>query len=150
MKNLLVIASLLVWSMSVNAQTIVGTWKTIDHESGKTKSLVKIYKAKNGKYYGKIIKLFQFAPNIPKNPKCIKCSKKDYRYNQPIIGMAILTKLKASKDLKSASGGKVLNPEDGKSYDCKISVTKDGKKLKMRGYIGIPAIGETQTWIRVK
>ncbi|MFT6809134.1 MAG: hypothetical protein ACJA01_002366 [Saprospiraceae bacterium] len=46
------------------------------------------------------------------------------------------------------SGGKVLDPKNGKTYKCKIEL--DGNnELKMRGYVGIPALGRTQVWERV-
>ena len=35
---------------------IVGKWKTIDDEDGSAKSIVHIFKATNGKYYGKVDK----------------------------------------------------------------------------------------------
>ena len=49
---------------------------------------------------------------------------------------------------KEWSGGRILDPEDGNTYKCKIALNKDGT-LKLRGYIGIPALGRTQTWHRV-
>lgn len=131
-----------------SSQTIVGSWKTIDDETGEAKSIVKIFKAKDGLYYGKITKILYRPEGAPENPTCLKCPKNDYRYNKPIEGMVILSKLKGSKDLKTASGGKVLDPESGSSYDCKLTVIENGKKLKMRGYVGIPSIGRTQIWIR--
>jgi uncharacterized protein (DUF2147 family) len=138
------------FTLTSNHKTIVGVWQQIDHESGKVASHIKIYKGSNGKYFGKIIKLLNQPANQPKNPKCQKCPKKDYRYNQPFIGMNVLTNLKASKDLRSASGGKALAPKKGKIFNCQIKLTNDNKKLKVRGYIGVPAIGLTQTWIRKK
>lgn len=129
-------------------KTIVGTWITIDHVSGKERSHVKIYKAKNGMYYGKIIKLVS-PPKGNENPLCTKCPKKDYRYNKPIIGLVVISRLKASKDLKSASKGKVLDPETGYLVDCKMELTDDDK-LAVRGYWKVPSIGTTQTWKRLK
>lgn len=136
--------------ISSNHQTISGVWQQIDHESGKVASHIKIYKGTNGKYYGKILKLLNQPASQPKNPKCEQCPKKDYRYNQPIIGMNVLTNLKANKDLKSATNGKALAPKSGRIFDCKIKLTDNGKKLKVRGYLGIPALGLTQTWTRLK
>lgn len=143
----LMMAFFAVGAMAQNS--IVGTWKTIDDETGDVKSQVQIYKAKDGRYYGKIIKLYR-KPNEEQNPKCTKCPKKDDRYNQPINGMIIVTRMKAASDLKSASSGKILDPKSGKTYGCNMTVQDGGKKLKVRGFLGIAALGRTQTWLRVQ
>ncbi len=69
-----------------NAQ-VTGNWTTIDDETGKAKSIVEIYK-KDGKLYGKILKLINPKE---KDPKCDKCS--DYRKDKKITGMNIITGL---------------------------------------------------------
>ena len=112
--SLLLIPSTFTLSGENNEATILGTWVTVDDVSGKERSHVKIYRAKNGMYYGKIVKLIS-PPEGNENPLCTKCPKKDYRYNKPIIGLVVITRLKASKDLKSATKGKVLDPEIRKS-----------------------------------
>jgi uncharacterized protein (DUF2147 family) len=150
MGNLIYLAFFSLLFIPSSSQTIVGTWKSVDDQTGQDKSLVKIYKAKNGMYYGKITKLLFKPEGAPSNPTCVKCPKNDYRHKKPIKGLVILSKLKASKDLKSADSGKVLNPETGNIYNCKITLIDNGRKLKMRGYIGIPAMGRTQIWSRVK
>jgi uncharacterized protein (DUF2147 family) len=120
----------------------VGLWRTIDDETGKTKSLVRITET-NGELSGKIEKLFR-EPSEDQNPKCDKCegANKD----QPILGMTILSGLK--KDGDSYSGGHVIDPKKGKTYKAKVTLTDSGKKLEMRGYIGTPLLGRTQTWVR--
>ena len=130
---------------TISAQTIVGTWKTVDDETGLARSHVKIYKAKNGKYYGKIIKLLNRQPDEPMDPLCVSCPKNDARYNKKIIGMKIITGLnKVGEEYK---GGKILDPQKGKIYTCKIWL-KDQATLKLRGYLG--PFYRTQTWYRVK
>jgi uncharacterized protein (DUF2147 family) len=120
----------------------VGVWKTIDDETGKPKSLVRITES-NGQLTGKIEKLFR-EPNEEQNPTCVKCegASKD----QPIVGMTILSGLK--KDGDTYEGGQVLDPKNGKTYKAKLTVKDGGKKLDMRGYIGTPLLGRTQTWVR--
>lgn len=122
----------------------VGLWKTIDDETGKPKSLIRISEA-NGELRGRIEKLFRDAGEDP-NPKCDKCE--DTRKDQPIIGMTILTGMK--KDGSEYNGGQILDPANGKVYKSKMSVTEGGKKLDVRGYIGVPMLGRTQTWIRAE
>ncbi|MFK7949633.1 MAG: DUF2147 domain-containing protein [Saprospiraceae bacterium] len=130
-------------------KTIVGTWVSVDHESGEERSHIKIYKAKNGMYYGKIIKLL-FQPEGQENPVCTNCPEDDYRYNKPIVGLVVISRLKAVKGLKAATKGKVLDPESGLIVDCKVELAGKGDKLKVRGYWKLPSIGQTQTWKRLK
>ncbi len=45
--------------------------------------------------------------------------------------------------------GRVLDPLTGKIYDLKGRISANGKRLTLRGYIGISAIrGAHKTWIR--
>jgi uncharacterized protein (DUF2147 family) len=122
----------------------VGRWTTIDDETKKPKSVIAIYE-ENGKLFGKIEKLFR-EPNEDQNPVCDKCE--GALKNQPILGMVILRDLK--KDDDEWSGGTILDPANGKTYKCKISVEGGGKKLKVRGYIGLSLIGRTQHWVRAE
>ena len=43
-------------------------------------------------------------------------------------------------------GGKIMDPKNGETYKCYIEVEEGGKKLKVRGYIGISLLGRTQYW----
>ncbi|HZW11631.1 MAG TPA: DUF2147 domain-containing protein [Noviherbaspirillum sp.] len=134
-----VLSSASAWAQDASP---VGLWKTIDDETGKPKSLVRIVES-NGEYRGKIEKLFREAGEDP-NPKCDKCE--DTRKDQPIIGMTIITGMK--KDGSEYNGGQILDPANGKVYKSKMAVAEGGKKLDVRGYIGVPMLGRTQTWVR--
>ncbi|MFJ9534576.1 DUF2147 domain-containing protein [Herbaspirillum sp. NPDC101396] len=120
----------------------VGLWKNIDDATGQPKALIRITES-DGELKGKIEKLFRPAEE-DQNPKCVKCegALKD----QPIIGMTILSGLK--KDGDEYNGGQILDPANGKLYKSKLTVVEDGKKLNVRGYIGMPMLGRTQTWVR--
>lgn len=120
----------------------VGLWKTIDDSTGKPRSLVRITES-NGVVSGKIEKLIR-EPSEDQNPVCDKCEG-DLK-GKPVLGMTILNGLQ--KDGDSYSGGTVLDPHNGKTYKAKLTVKDEGKKLEMRGYIGAPLFGRTQTWIR--
>ncbi len=61
--------------------------------------------------------------------------------------MNILTGL--SKNGDEWNGGKILDPENGKTYKCYITL-EDKNKLKLRGYIGFSLIGRTEYWYRVQ
>lgn len=120
----------------------VGLWQNIDDDSGKPKALIRITES-NGVLQGQIEKLFR-DPGEEANPKCEKCT--DARKDKPVLGMVILTGLK--KDGNEYTGGEILDPGNGKVYKSKLELTDGGKKLKMRGYIGVPMLGRTQTWVR--
>ena len=120
-------------------QSPIGIWENIDDEDGKPKSHIEIYE-EDGKLYGKVIQLLPAATLL----ECKKC--KDHRKGQPLEGMVIMNDL--VKNGKSWDNGEILDPKSGKIYNCKIS-TKGTDKLDVRGYIGMPLIGRTQTWIRV-
>lgn len=118
---------------------IEGKWKTIDDETGKAKSYVEIFKKSDGKYYGKVAQLLI----KPTDPNCTGC--KDDRKGKPILGMEVIRGL--SKDGNEFTGGTITDPKNGKTYKC--TITKDGDKLNVRGYMGISLIGRTQTWHKV-
>lgn len=120
----------------------VGLWKNIDDVSGKPKALIRISET-NGVLQGHIEKLFR-EPDQPQNPVCDKCT--DARKDKPIVGMMILGGLK--KDGGEYTGGEILDPNDGKVYKSKMELADGGKKLKVRGYVGVPMLGRTQTWVR--
>lgn len=135
---------ILFFALNVFSQsTPAGKWKTIDDETSKPKSIITLFE-KDGELFGKIEKLFK-KPEEDQNPKCDKCSgdKKD----QYIIGMQILNNLKKDSSTEW-SGGEILDPNNGKTYSCKIELIEDGKKLKVRGFIGFSLLGRTQIWDR--
>ena len=45
-------------------------------------------------------------------------------------------------------GGYVIDPLTGKIYNSKAVLSKDGRRLAMRGYTDMSALGRSQTWIR--
>ncbi len=129
----------ILFSFNAYTQSIVGKWKTIDDETGKEKSIVEIF-MKDGKAYGKITKLFR-EPNEDQDPICDLCT--DHRKDKKVLGMTIITDM--VKDDDEWDDGEILDPKNGKIYDCKLWV-EDGK-LQVRGYVAF--FFRTQTWHRV-
>ncbi|USX16567.1 DUF2147 domain-containing protein [Oxalobacteraceae bacterium OTU3CAMAD1] len=131
-------------SPAVLAQTAspAGLWKNIDDVSGKPRALIRITET-NGTLEGKIEKVFP-GPTESQNPKCEKCegANKD----APIVGLVILSGLK--KDGDAYADGQILDPDNGKLYSSKVQLADGGKKLNVRGYIGVPMLGRSQTWVR--
>jgi len=138
------LTAVLLWSTSaVTAanDSPVGKWRSIDDKTGKAKSIIEIT-LNDGTLEGKIIELLD--PSKP-NPLCEKC--KGEKANQPITGMTIIWGVTKQGDYWGK--GKILDPKKGKTYKVKLSLENDGQKLKVRGYIGTPALGRTQFWERV-
>lgn len=120
----------------------LGRWRTIDDQTGKPKSVVEIYDAGNGLVSGKVVQLINSARGP--NPLCDKCSGE--RRNKPVIGMVIAWGLKRNGD--TWTGGKILDPDNGKVYSAKLTPSEGGRKLEVRGYIGFALLGRTQVWLR--
>ena len=133
-------ASMTAWGQSTPA----GVWKTIDDATAKEKSLVRIVEA-GGVYTGKVEKILD--PDSPKDATCKEC--KDDRKDKPVVGMTIIRNVKASDDKAVFEGGDILDPNNGKVYSVRLKPIDNGSRLDVRGYIGTPLLGRTQTWIRV-
>jgi len=144
MKRLLILSASIIFLLVSNVlfaqhEDIVGLWKTIDDETLKPKSVVKLY-LEDGKLYGDVVKLFR-KPDEDPDPVCDKCDDDDPRKDQKVLGMTIL------KDMEFDDGdwedGEILDPKKGKTYDCKMWI-EDGK-LQVRGYIMF--FFRTQEWL---
>ena len=131
-------------AIAQTADPAIGTWKTIDDKTNQPASLIKIEEI-NGTLEGTIIKTFP-RPNETPLTNCNLC--KDELKDKPIIGLKIMSGLKQEKP-GFWSGGKILDPKEGEYYKVKVS-TEDGKKMDVRGYIGVPMLGRTQIWYKAE
>ena len=134
------IIMLLFISGIMHAQSdVIGKWKTIDDNTGEPRSIVEIYK-KGNKLFGKIDRILNESHR--KN-LCTECEGEDF--NQPIEGMVIIKNLQ--KDGDEYEDGTILDPENGKTYRCKIWVDEENPNvLNVRGYIAF--LFRTQEWIK--
>jgi uncharacterized protein (DUF2147 family) len=141
-----VFSLLLLFTQSVFGQTVspAGMWKTIDDETGTERSFVRIVEV-DGEFRGTVEKIFDRPGDNPGH-LCDKC--KGDRKDKPVVGMTILWGLKDAGDVWK--GGEILDPDNGKIYRCKMTLSDDGKELNVRGFIGISLIGRTQTWHRLE
>jgi uncharacterized protein (DUF2147 family) len=141
----MVMQALLAAGSAFGQATPVGLWKTIDDASGKEKALVRVSET-GGVLSARIERLFN--PSKP-NPVCEECT--DERKGQPVTGLVIVRNVKRDAvDPALWSGGDILDPENGKTYRVRLKPIDDGKRLEVRGYIGTPMLGRTQTWQRVE
>lgn len=119
--------------------SVEGTWVNIDDETGQAKSEIELY-VEQGKLYGRVLRLL-----LPEDEgkKCVNCKGSDK--NKPIEGLLIVRGL--SRDDAAWTNGKILDPANGKSYNCTIRL-EDPNTLKVRGFLGFSFLGRTQVWKR--
>ena len=138
-----VLASASLVAMAQN--TPAGLWKTIDDDGKTEKSQVRITN-NGGVFSGKVEKITDPAKAAE---VCTKCD--DERKDKPIVGMTIIWEIKQDpEDSGLWDGGQILDPAKGSSYKLRLKPIEGGKKLEVRGYIGSPMFGRTQTWVRVE
>lgn len=124
------------------AQSPAGLWKTVDDATGKEKAIIRITEA-GGVFTGKIEKLLD---PTKQDSKCDECT--DSRKGQPVVGLTIIRNIK--KGESHWEGGDILDAANGKVYRARLTLSEDNKKLDVRGFMGTPMFGRTQTWSRVE
>ena len=138
-----VLATASVLAMAQN--TPAGLWRTIDDDGKTEKSTVRIV-ITNGVLSGKVEHITDPAKDTE---KCVKCE--DDRKDQPIVGMTIINDVKQDPEEPGLwTGGLILDPAKGSTYKVRLKTTDGGKKLEVRGYIGSPMFGRSQTWLRAE
>ena len=138
-RNLFLVVVLLLTTTMFAQTPILGEWITVDDATGEQKSIVRIYQADNGKYYGAIIQLLE---ENGETAVCTECTGEDH--NKPIVGLTIIRDMQLKDG--ELRGGKVLDPDNGKFYYAKIYL-KNGN-LVLRGSLDKAGVlGRSQTWL---
>lgn len=119
----------------------VGVWKSMDEKTGAPKSQVRITES-GGVLTGKVERVLREGADP--QAICDKCS--DDRKDQPIVGLEIIRGASQAEGKAVWEGGKILDPENGKTYTLRLTPIEGGAKLEVRGSIG--PFGRTQTWVR--
>jgi uncharacterized protein (DUF2147 family) len=125
---------------------VLGYWKHIDDDTGKTQSIFKLFEYE-GKVVGKIIKIFPKAGEKPQTV-CSECAGR--QKDKPVVGLIFFWDFVVDKENgRKWVDGKILNPSDGKTYNAEAELSADGKKLSVYGYIRILVkVGGTSVWQR--
>jgi uncharacterized protein (DUF2147 family) len=123
--------------------TPVGLWRNYDDKTGEAKAEVRILETA-GVLSGKIEK--RLLKTAKPEDVCIECS--DDRKDKPLLGLEIIRGAKKAEGREVWEGGKILDPENGRSYTLKMTPIEEGKKLEVRGSFG--PFGRTQTWLRLQ
>jgi uncharacterized protein (DUF2147 family) len=142
-KLTLSIGMLLFFVLSVSAQNadaVLGKWLNPSGEGQ-----VEIYK-KGDKYFGKLAWI-KFPNDANGKPKTDVKNPEESLRTRPELGLELLKNFTFDGD-NVYEGGTIYDPKSGKTYSCKM--TLNGKKLKIRGYIGVSLFGRTEEWTRVE
>lgn len=153
MKNIITYISIALFASFLMASTLpaaaqkplspVGTWASIDDKTNKMRSIIRITQHR-GVLYGRILKVFKQPGDTGFCRKCTGRFK-----DKPVKGLQIMWGVKQT-NRNTWSGGRILDPKNGKIYRVKLSISDNGRLLKVRGYIGISLFGRTQNWHRRK
>jgi uncharacterized protein (DUF2147 family) len=124
-------------------KTAAGFWQQVDDDGFVGGWFY--FLERDGLYEGRLVKMFK-KPGTPDfSDKCEKCEgdQKD----APMLGLTIVKAMK--RDGRKYEEGNILDPRDGTLYHAQMELSADGKKLSVRGYLGIPLLGQTQVWARL-
>lgn len=143
---LVVMLSLFFVTASIAQKAITGVWKTIDDKTGKPKSHVELY-VKDGKLYGKIIKLLE--PGKDETTTCTACpTEGKYKSRgEKLVGLHIIKGLSKDGNMYSGDEG-IMDPNSGDVYDCEVWLDPSNPdRLNVRGYLYF--FFRTQVWHRL-
>ncbi len=118
----------------------VGEWMSIDDDGKTPVSIIRIYES-GDTLAGRVVRIVKDGAD----PAAVCTACQGQLKDTPIAGMRILWGMQP--DGQEWSGGRILDPDSGKSYSCILKL--DGEQLIVRGYIGLKAFGRSQTWQRV-
>jgi uncharacterized protein (DUF2147 family) len=130
----------LVCAAGAGEQSAAGLWKTIDDSTHKPRALVRIFE-REGEFFGRV------EAGLEPSEAAEICAKCDgERRGKPVVGMVIMRHMK--KHGQEYSGGDIVDPESGWVYRCRMTLEDGGKKLVVRGFLGISLLGRSQVWFR--
>ncbi|HEX5234201.1 MAG TPA: DUF2147 domain-containing protein [Silvibacterium sp.] len=112
---------------------VLGNWKN------PTGSIINIYRCGND-VCARLVEVRKDAPSRVDN-----LNPKPALRKRSLCGLQIGTGFRLAAPGR-AEGGELYDPQSGRTYSG--SMTRDGEKLKLRGYIGIALFGRTEVWTR--
>lgn len=120
-----------------------GTWQQIDEKTGSVGALV-VIRDEGGRWNGYITKIYP-DPDDPPNPVCENC--KGSLRGRPILGLRLIQGLHRNGAVYE--GGTIVDPRSGTEYNVALTVSPDGSRLNVHGYVGVALLGRTQVWTRL-
>ena len=117
-----------------------GLWQAISDVDGKPNAVIEIREV-DGEFVGTVAALFSASDSAA---VCDQCSGE--RRGQRVLGIRMIWGMRPDGD--EWSGGSILDPESGKIYRARMHLEDGGKRLVVRGYVGLPMFGRSQVWVR--
>lgn len=136
----------------LQAAELAGYWLKSSNDD--KSAILQVYES-GGAWDGKLLKLEQpqftaaDGAELAGKPKTDRHNPDEQLRSRQIEGLPIIKGFKPDGD-NTWSGATIYNPEDGKTYKCKATMSADGRTLQVRGYIGVSLLGQTQTWTRLQ
>jgi len=123
--------------------TAAGFWQETD-DQGRPGAWF-LFVEKDGLYEGRFVKMFKQPGEQQVILTCQRCTgdQKDAL----MMGLTIVKGMK--RNGAKYAGGTILDPRDGTVYHAQMELSADGQQLFVRGYLGIPLLGQTQIWTRL-
>jgi uncharacterized protein (DUF2147 family) len=100
---------------------------------------------KDGIAEGRLVKMYKDPAAAKMVEFCAHCP--GAMKGAPMLGLTIVTGMKHHGS--KYEDGHILDPRDGSIYNAQLEVSPDGQNLYLRGYIGVPMLGQTKTWTRL-
>ena len=124
-------------------KTAAGFWQETD-DQGRVGGWF-YFTEHNGLYDGRLVKMFAAPGDQQLVDTCSRCTgdQKD----APMLGLTIVKGMK--RNGAKYDEGSILDPRDGTVYHALMELSADGQQLAVRGYLGIPLLGQTQIWTRL-
>lgn len=118
---------------------VIGKWLNDDATAH-----IRVFKATNGKYYGKIEWLKTEPERLDKN------NPDELKRSEPLLGLMILKGFDYDADKEQWTNGTIYDPDNGKTYDCYMWL-ESAELLSIKGYVlGMKFVGRSTAWARVK
>ena len=130
--SLVLLSSAFAYFHSKSADEIIGVYWSPEKDAK-----IEIFKRDN-RYYGRSVWVAAMRKDVKNPDETLK--------RREVLGIELLTGFLFTDN--SYANGKIYDPETGKTYECKMTLTEN--ILKVRGYIGISLFGRTETFERIK
>jgi uncharacterized protein (DUF2147 family) len=135
------LALLFVGADAEKPDPICGVWFSEDRDAK-----LQIYQ-QGETFEAKIIWLKE--PNRDGQPKVDANNPDPAVRSRPMLGLVILHDLRKSEAPKLYTSGRIYDPKNGKTYDCRV--TFQGDTLTLRGFVlGLPMLGRSSTWTKAE
>ncbi len=134
------ILSLIVTCMVAQENRVIDTWLNEDETAH-----IRIFKATNEKYYGKIEWLKEDPDRLDVNNPDVDKQK------EPLLGLLILKGFSYDTHKEQWNNGTIYDPDNGKTYDSYMWFEENPDILIIKGYVlGMKFVGRQTKWKRVK